>query len=793
MRTFCIRCSIFVLLIGSSRLAKAISVSSPDGKIIIQVKTELTLRYSIQFRGKPLILDSPIALEFKDSPPLGNNLKLINHSIKEIREVWQNQWGKRTHVQNHCSQLTLAFQESSITHRKLNLIFRAYDDGAAIRYELPEDAGRKEVLTKESIHFRFAGNPTVWAADYGGYSSAQEAEFHKQKLSNLEMDTPYGTPLLVQANESAFVGITEADLQDWAGMYLSGITSSWGKPEIDSGIMHGGEPAKTIRLSVKDKQKLRLTVGDGGDGYDFDHADWANARLIDTNGKVTYLESLVPLTAKQGYGSLGKNKSIDGHSLKIGSQEYVHGLGSHSKGEIVYELGGQYARFEAEVGIDSEVGSKGSANFSVSTSSSARSDHTGLVTRLAPRPDGNGLVEIGNIRRSPWRVLLIGAHPGDLVESDLVMNLSEPCAIADTSWIKPGKCAWDHWWSSEVKMDTPTVKRYIQFAADMGFPYQLIDWTWYGDFNSSSSDITHITSSIDMPELLRFAKERNVRLFDWLHSSDVDMKLKIGKLDEAFALYEKWGLAGVKIDFMNRDDQEMVNWYHTVIKLAAMHHLMVDFHGAYKPTGTQRAYPNQITREGVMGEEYDKFSTGVTPEHDCTLPFTRMLAGPMDYTPGGFLNRSKDRWKRTSPTEVMGTRCHELAKFVIFDSPLTVLCDDPEHYYNQPGLEFLRVVPTVWDDTKIVDGSVGEFILSARLSGRDWFLGGITNWSARTVKIPLTFLGKGSYAAHIFSDAADAGENAEHLTESTRTVTSSELLTVSMASGGGIAVQFTRK
>ena len=478
-------------------------------------------------------------------------------------------------------------------------------------------------------------------------------------------------------------------------------------------------------------------------------------------------------------------------STPAGTKSYAHGLGSHSKGEIVYNLDGKYARFQAEVGVDMEMQGKGTVTFGVYGEGNSASSDTSLVTRLAPRKDGPGLVRASAPCKSPWRVLLLGEKAGDLIESDMVLNLNEPNVLGDASWVVPGKCAWDHWWSAEVKMDTPTQKEYIQFAADMGFPYQLVDWQWYGAFNTPTADITKVNPNVDMPELLRFAKERNVRLFVWLHSNDVNRFLTEGQLDDVFTLYNKWGLAGVKIDFMDRDDQEMVNWYHTIIKLAAKHKLMVDFHGAYKPTGTMRTYPNQITREGVMGEEYDKSSNRVTPEHDCTLPFTRMLAGPMDYTPGGFLNRSRDRWRQTTPTQVQGTRCHELAKFVIFDSPLTVLCDHPDNYRNQPGLEFLKVVPTVWDDTRIIDGFPGEFILDARRSGKEWFLGGMTNWDSRTVEIPLKFLPEGRYTAHIFQDAPDADTEAEHLTATTKTVTNKETLKVRMASGGGIAIHFT--
>jgi alpha-glucosidase len=266
-------------------------------------------------------------------------------------------------------------------------------------------------------------------------------------------------------------------------------------------------------------------------------------------------------------------------------------------------------------------------------------------------------------------------------------------------------------------MDTATLKEYIQLAADMGFSYQLVDWKWYGDkpLENPDLDITTVEPEVDMPELLRFAKERNVKLVLWLHWTHVDKQY-----EEAFALYEKWGVAGVKIDFMQRDDQEMVNWYQKIVKKAAEHHLLVNFHGAYKPTGFRRTYPNLITREGVLGNEFNKWSRRVTPEHNCTLPFTRMLAGPMDFTPGGFLNRSRAKFRtNVKPTEVMGTRCHQLAMFVVYDSPLCCVCDHPRNYKGQPGLEFLRVVPTVWDDTKVINGEVGKYITMARQTGRD--------------------------------------------------------------------------
>ena len=775
-----------------ARVARAhgeVSVASPDKRIVARIESGAALSYSVSVDGKAVVLPSTFSLDLRDAPPIRDGLALTGTQRRSVHDSWDNPLGKRRHVDSNANELQLSLKEQAGSQRRVDLIFRVADDGVAIRYVFPSQPNlQRLVITREDLQFRFAGDPTVWAADYGGYASPQESEFRRRKMSSLSSTHPYGVPLLVEANRECFVAVTEADLNDWAGMYLSGVAGDEGQKLAETGVLRGGEEPQPIDVPIAGKARLRLVIGDGGDDFTYDHADWGNARLIGVDGRVTELSSLTPISASQGFGSLQNDRSVDRNSLKIGTRSFSRGLGSHSKGEIVYELDGKYTRFQASVGIDAEVGAKGTATFSVFAADRHPDEPTGLVTRLAPRQDGDGLVVAHTPCRSPWRVLLIGRRSGDLVESDMILNLNPPCAIGDASWVKPGKCAWDHWWSGDVKMDTPTQKQYIQFAADMGFPYQLVDWQWYGQFATPTSDITSINPNVDMPELLRFAAERHVRLFVWLHSSDVDRFLKSGRLEAAFALFQRWGLAGVKIDFMDHDSQEMVNWYETIVKLAAKHRLMVDFHGAYKPTGMQRTYPNQITREGVMGEEYDKFSSRVTPEHDCTLPFTRMLAGPMDYTPGGFLNRSKEKWRQTSPTEVQGTRCHELAKFVIFDSPLTVLCDHPDNYRDQPGLDFLRIVPTVWDDTKVVAGYPGEFIVSARRSGTNWFIGAMTSWQPRTERIPLSFLGPGRFSADIYADGPDADSEATHLARSNRTVTAKDTITVRLASGGGAAI-----
>jgi alpha-glucosidase len=240
---------------------------------------------------------------------------------------------------------------------------------------------------------------------------------------------------------------------------------------------------------------------------------------------------------------------------------------------------------------------------------------------------------------------------------------------------------------------------------------------------------------------------------------------------------------------MDSNDQEMVQWYEDVLATAARHHLMVDYHGAYIPTGLHITWPNLLTREGVMGNEYNRLSR-VTPVHKVTLAYTRLLTGPMDYTPGGFLNRSPEEWKRTQPTQVMGSRAQELALFVVYWSPLMCVSDDPVHYQGQPGLEFLREVPTVWDETRFLQGEVAQDLVLARRKGARWFLGAMTADKASQRTVSLSFLGKGQYRAHIFADPADANASYESLAISTREVTATDSLELKMRPAGGAAVYF---
>ncbi|MDB6127608.1 MAG: hypothetical protein JWM35_1504, partial [Verrucomicrobia bacterium] len=327
-----------------------------------------------------------------------------------------------------------------------------------------------------------------------------------------------------------------------------------------------------------------------------------------------------------------------------------------------------------------------------------------------------------------------------------------------------------------------------QMAADMGWPYQLIDWHWYEPNGRPASNNTKAKPDLDLDEVRRFAQEKNVRLWLWLHWEDVD---RGDAYKKAFARFEAWGIAGVKIDFMNRDDQEMVAWYEKITRAAAEHHLMVNFHRAYKPTGLNRTFPNQVTCEGLLGNEQNRSKSVITPEHKLTLPFTRFLAGPGDFTPGGFLNRQPAQFAiDKSAAQVQGTRAAELALFVIYDSPVCCACDSPEHYRNQPGVDFLKKVPTVWDETRVLDGAVGEHLVMARQSGNTWFLGALTDRNAREIPVKLDFLGAGRWKLRLWQDAADSGVNAEHLEISEREVTAADSLHLRLAPAGGAVAQF---
>ena len=414
-----------------------------------------------------------------------------------------------------------------------------------------------------------------------------------------------------------------------------------------------------------------------------------------------------------------------------------------------------------------------------------------LRARLAPRLDGDGLVKASLPHDSPWRVLMIGREPGRLIESNIVLNLSTPSQLADSSWVKPGISAWDPWFSNMVPKTTASMKDFIQLASDMHWPYQIVDGGWYVNRQTPAADITKAVPAIDLDEVRRFAAEKNVRLWLWLYWTDAD---RYDNYKKAFDQYEKWGIAGVKIDFLDRDDQDMVNWYEKITRYAAARHLMVDFHGAFKPTGMNRTWPNQITREGIMGNEFNKWSGRVTAEHRVTLPFTRFLAGPGDFTPGGFVNRTAAAFQpNSSPQQVQSTRAGELALYVVYESPFAVVADHPDNIRGQPGSDFLQGgVPTVWDETRVISGVPAEYIVIARRSGDDWYLATLTNGYERVKTVNLDFLGPGKWNMRWWHDGPESAVDARKILIDNETLTALDHLDVHMQGGGGSVAHFTR-
>jgi len=650
--------SALCLLIISIYANAQYSVMSPQSMAEARVEIGNQIVYSVNFQGKPVLSNSTIRFEFRQAPPLGDNMKVVKTSIKEINETWTPVLKRTATILNHYKELTIELQEKKSPHRKMNLVFRAYDDGIAFRTEfIGPDHNHRYQLTEEITTFSFLDNHDCWAANHGRFIGPQESPYPKRKLSEITDQMLIGLPMTVKVSDNCYAAITEAQITDYSGMYL--------------------KPGK----------------------------------------------------AKPGYSLVSKLAPIPPRNAP---------------------------------------------------------------SNYLPTDMDNSVKSIfGFPHKTPWRVIMLGEAPGRLVESEIVMNLNDPCAIEDPSWIKPGMCAWDNWWSGEVKMDNETIKKYIDLASEMGWPYQLIDWQWYGQFNRPEANITTPASHIDLPGILAYAKSKNVICWLWLHSNDVTSS----DWDKACETYKSWGIAGVKIDFMDRDDQEMVNWYDRVVSTAAKHQLMVNFHGSYKPDGYRRTYPNLVTREGVLGNEWNKWSLLVTPEHMVTIPFTRMLAGPMDFTPGGFLNRTPDKFENHrfgsafegKPAQVLGTRALQLAQFVVYDSPVQVVCDAPEHFKGQIGVEFLKKVNTMWDDTKIVNGQIGEYITSVRRSGNEWFIGSMTNCEARTLDIKLDFLSEGRYKMTAFEDAPDANIHAEKAVRTTKTVRNGDVITIKMAPGGGYA------
>lgn len=393
-------------------------------------------------------------------------------------------------------------------------------------------------------------------------------------------------------------------------------------------------------------------------------------------------------------------------------------------------------------------------------------------------------------RSFPWRAFVISDNAGALLETDFVYLLSRPSELVETDWIRPGKVAWD--WYNALNLtgvdfltgpNQKTYQAYIDFASKYGLEYVILDEGW----SISTTDVSQPNPEIDVPALVEYGNERGVGIILWSLWGPVSRDR-----EALFDLYAKWGVCGVKIDFIQRSDQLMVNFYEETAASAARHRLLVDFHGSFKPAGLRRAYPNVISYEAVKGSENNKWSDVITPTHNVTLPFIRMAVGPMDYTPGIMNNQHPGGHYISFLRPVgMGTRAHEVAKYFIYESALQMLCDSPSAYERDPvTTRFIARMPTTWDETHALAGAVGEYVAVARRHGVDWYLGAMTNEAPRTLEVTLDCLPEGRYEAEIFRDGVNVNTHAEDYRVETRIIEAGETLQLEMGRGGGWSAIF---
>ena len=428
-----------------------------------------------------------------------------------------------------------------------------------------------------------------------------------------------------------------------------------------------------------------------------------------------------------------------------------------------------------------------------------------LTSQLSPLPGQTEIKVKANLpHKTPWRVLLISDRLGALIESNVITSLNDPTKIKDTSWIKPGKTSF-HWWNGDVVPDTTfapginfkTNKYYIDFCARNKIDYHAVigygGVAWYASDAAGygvvgpNTDVTRPVASLDMQRVCEYAKEKGVAIDVWVH-----WKALYPQLEKAFTQFEEWGVKGLMVDFINRDDQEMVNIMEEILQSAARHKLYIQFHGSFKPTGLHRTYPNEFTREGTHNYEQNKWSAApVSADHDLNVVFTRMLAGATDYHLGGFRAVPKDKFKTQYTRPLMGgTRCHMLAMYVVLESYLNMVADYPSAYEGEPGFEFIRNVPTTWDQTVVPAAELQEYVVIARRKGNRWFLGALNNSKTRSLDLAFDFLPEGKkYSVSLYTDAKDADTNPNHLIKTEREIQKGDTLNIGMAAGGGAVME----
>lgn len=425
---------------------------------------------------------------------------------------------------------------------------------------------------------------------------------------------------------------------------------------------------------------------------------------------------------------------------------------------------------------------------------SEQGGHNMLQFQVTQREDYIAKVE--EQRTFPWRVAIISTSDKGLADSDMTYKLGAPSRVEDISWIKPGKVAWDWWNAWNVDgvdftsgINNNTYKYYIDFAAKHGIEYVILDEGWAVNLQA---DLMQVVPEINLKELVAYGKKKNVGIVLWAgyHAFNRDM-------ENICKHYANMGIKGFKVDFMDRDDQEMVQFNYQAAETCAKYKLFLDLHGMYKPAGLNRTYPNVLNFEGVHGLEQMKWSAPTVDQvtYDVMIPFIRQVAGPIDYTQGAMRNASKGNYFPVNSEPMsQGTRCRQLAMYVVFESPFNMLCDAPSNYMREPeSLDFISNIPTVWDETITLDGKMGQYILTARRSGDTWYIGGLTNWDARDLDIDLSFLSGQNYNGILFRDGKNADRIGRDYKKETINLTGKKTLKVHLAPGGGFALKLERK
>lgn len=636
----------------------AADIMSPDGKVVIgfSMNRHGIPRYDVTYADDEFIRPSTLGFSLKDAPPLDDNFKVLNITKKRHDSSWAPIWGQADSVRNRFTEMQVNFQERTEPFRKMSVEFRAYDDGMAFRYIIPEQADftHLEILSENS-EFYFNENDSVWwtPADFDSYEKLyQHTSLSKMSAAN--------TPITIQSKNGFFISIHEADLKNYAGM--------------------------TLKRSDKD--------------------------------------SLL------------------------------------------------------------------------------------FMTDLVPWPDGVK-VKTDLPLTTPWRTIQLAPTAAALLTSHLIENLNEPNKIADVSWIKPMKYV-GIWWGMHIGKytwqqgpqhgaTTANTKKYIDFAAQHNISGVLVEgWNtgWENWGKQDAYNFTQPYSDYDLPALVKYADKKGVKLIAHTETGG-DVPGFDRQLEAAFSLYEKLGIPAVKTGYagtiipagQHHHGQWMVNHYQKVVEMAAKHHLMIDAHEPIAPTGRYRTWPNMMTREGGRGQEYNAWSEGNPPDHTTILPFTRLLAGPMDYTPGIF-DIKFDQYKKENA--VHSTRAKQLALMVVLYSPLQMAADLPENYDNHPEFAFIEHVPTTFDETRVLNAKIGDYVTIARRSGDNWYIGSITDENPRQFQFSLDFLKPGQqYELTTYADGstADYQSNPTPVVVQKKYITNTDLLEMSLVRGGGQAVE----